>query len=233
MTIQELQKKLRKIKLLGFVETHRRGDTGIGKTLEDLLGIRENNIPLPDIGEDAELKACRKNSVSMLTLFTLEPQPRGGGRDQTLLDSFGYSRKASDRSKELYSTLSCRRYNAQNLKLAVERDTIRIIGKRKRLNIYWRVEDLQKKFEKKIPALVYVSASQKYIQKVEHFHFNEAYLLEDFSFEKFKEMVKRDEIAVDLRMYYKPGGSVRNHGTAFRVKIQKVNDAFKNKKRLL
>ena len=115
----------------------------------------------------------------------------------------------------------------------MEKDKIRIIGKGGRLNIYWRVEDLQKKFEKKIPALVYVSADQKYVQKVEHFHFNEAYLLEDFSFEKFKEMVKRDEVVVDLRMHYKPDGSVRNHGTAFRVKIQKVYDAFKNKKQLL
>ena len=51
MTIQTLQKKLRKIKALGFVKTHRKGDTGVGKTLEDLLEIKENNIPLPDIGE--------------------------------------------------------------------------------------------------------------------------------------------------------------------------------------
>jgi hypothetical protein len=30
------------------VETHRAGSTGIGKTLEDLLGIEENNVPGPD-----------------------------------------------------------------------------------------------------------------------------------------------------------------------------------------
>lgn len=77
MTLAELKKKLQSIKALGFVKTHRNGDTGIGKTLEDLLGIKENNIPLPDIGEIAELKAYRKNASSMLTLFTLEPQPKG------------------------------------------------------------------------------------------------------------------------------------------------------------
>ncbi|PIX56972.1 MAG: glycosyl hydrolase, partial [Candidatus Yonathbacteria bacterium CG_4_10_14_3_um_filter_43_12] len=105
MTLQELKKKLSGIKTLGFVKTHRKGDTGIGKTLEDLLGIKENNIPLPDIGEIAELKAYRKSAVSMLTLFTLEPQPKGGDRDRTLLDGFGYSKRDNGRSKELHSTL--------------------------------------------------------------------------------------------------------------------------------
>ena len=41
----EVVKKLREIKEMGYIKTHRAGDTGIGKTLEDLLGIKENNIP--------------------------------------------------------------------------------------------------------------------------------------------------------------------------------------------
>lgn len=44
MTLPELKRKLKAIKALGFVKTHRKGDTGIGKTLEDLLGIKENNM---------------------------------------------------------------------------------------------------------------------------------------------------------------------------------------------
>ena len=68
-TYDEMILGLKALKEKGFVKTHRAGDTGIGKTLEDLLGIEENNIPGPD-GEDTELKAARKNSPSMLTLFT-------------------------------------------------------------------------------------------------------------------------------------------------------------------
>ena len=41
-------KKLKEIKKMGYVKTHRAGNTGIGKTLEDLLGIKENNIPGPN-----------------------------------------------------------------------------------------------------------------------------------------------------------------------------------------
>src|SRR3989339_1227591 len=124
MTLPELKRKLKAIKALGFVKTHRKGDTGIGKTLEDLLGIKENNIPLPDIGEVAELKSYRKDAKSMMTLFTLEPLPKGGDRDRALLDSFGYSKRDNQRSKELHSTLSCKRYNAQNLKLKISKDKV-------------------------------------------------------------------------------------------------------------
>ncbi len=41
----EFVEKLKEIKNRGYIRTHRSGNTGIGKTLEDLLGIEENNIP--------------------------------------------------------------------------------------------------------------------------------------------------------------------------------------------
>ena len=233
MDLKSLKKKLRQIEKNGFVKTHRAGDTGIGKTLEDLLGIKENNIPLHDIAGVAELKAYRKDATSMLTLFTLEPLPRGGDRDRLLLDNFGYSKRDNQRTKELYITLSCRRYNNQGLKLSVEKDKIRVKGKGKRLNIFWDMESVEEKFHKKLPALVYVLAQRKILDGVEYFHFNEAYLLTDFDFNSFKKMVRKDEIVVDFRMYYKPNGSVRNHGTGFRVKINKLYSCFKNKRKLL
>src|SRR3989344_493197 len=233
MTLPELKKKLKNIKALGFVKTHRKGDTGIGKTLEDLLGIKENNIPLPDIGEIAELKAYRRSASSMLTLFTLEPQPKGGDRDRILLDNFGYSKRDNGRSKELHSTLSCKRYNNQSLKLSVAGDKIRVQGKGKRLNIYWDIESVQKKFGDKLPALIYVLADTKEIKGKEHFHFSEAYLLSGFDFELFKKMTKKDHIVVDFRMYYRQNGSVRNHGTGFRVKINKLYNCFSGKVRLI
>lgn len=125
----------------------------------------------------------------MLTLFTLEPLPRGGDRDKLLLDNFGYSKRDNQRSRELYSTLLCRRYNNQGLKLSVEKDKIRIQGKDRRLNIYWDMQRVEKKFHNKLPALVYVLADKKTINNKEHFHFNEAYLLTDFDFASFKKMV--------------------------------------------
>lgn len=233
MNLKILKKKLREIKKMGFIKTHRRGNTGIGKTLEDLLGIKENNIPLPDIGGIAELKSCRKDAKSMITLFTLEPLPRGGDRDRKLLDNFGYSKRDNQRPKELHSTLSCKSYNNQNLKLSVEKDKIRVKGKGKRVNIFWDMESVEEKFNKKLPALVYVLADTKMIKGDEYFYFNEAYLLKVFDFKLFKKRVRADDIVVDFRMYYRPNGSVRNHGTGFRVKINKLDDCFSKRTKLI
>jgi hypothetical protein len=233
MTIQTLKSKLKTVKKLKFVPTHRIGDTGIGKTLEDLLEIKENNIPLCDIGKIAELKAYRKDATSMLTLFTLEPKPKGGDRDRFLLDNFGYSKRDNKRLKELHSTVICKRYNNQGLKLAVRKDRVSVLGKNRRLNIFWDMEILRQKFNEKLPALIYVLADRKIINGRENFYFNEAYFLSGFNFDLFKKMVRKDFIVVDFRMYYRPNGSVRNHGTGFRVKINKLYNCFKKKVRLV
>jgi hypothetical protein len=69
MSIAEFSAKFNDIKSRGFVPSLRKGPTGIGFTLETLLGIGENNEDIPDI-EGAELKAHRHNVNSMITLFT-------------------------------------------------------------------------------------------------------------------------------------------------------------------
>lgn len=49
MTITQFKKSFKKIKKKGWVKSLRRGPTGVGHTLEQLLGLDENNIALPDL----------------------------------------------------------------------------------------------------------------------------------------------------------------------------------------
>ena len=60
MKLQEFKAKLKDIEKRGFITSKRKSNTGIGYTLETLLGIKENNIKLPDLGK-IELKSKRKN----------------------------------------------------------------------------------------------------------------------------------------------------------------------------
>jgi len=83
-------------KNMGWIKTHRSGPTGIGKTLEDLLGIPENNLSEPDFGL-YELKAARLNSNAMLTAFSLAPEYLIGkdiddDANRYLLNKYGYMR---------------------------------------------------------------------------------------------------------------------------------------------
>jgi hypothetical protein len=76
--LQTFQWKFAAIRAQGYVQSMRTGNTGVGYTLETLLGLQENNISLSDL-QVAELKAKRENASSLVSfhreqLFkTLEP----------------------------------------------------------------------------------------------------------------------------------------------------------------
>ena len=63
-TKEELIERLQTIEKMGFVPNMRHGNHGgIGNTLEELLGIAENNLPIPNMAE-WELKTKRLPSSS-------------------------------------------------------------------------------------------------------------------------------------------------------------------------
>jgi hypothetical protein len=87
----ELTNRLLKIKKRGWItlERHRKDrDGGLGNTLEDLLGIPENNFPIADYGI-FELKTHRSTSNSLISLFRFEPRP--GKVIPTLVKNYGWS----------------------------------------------------------------------------------------------------------------------------------------------
>ena len=68
--------ELKKITARGWIKNRRHGNHGgVGNTLEDLLGIEENNLPIPNAAE-WELKTHRIGSASLITLLHTEPSPR-------------------------------------------------------------------------------------------------------------------------------------------------------------
>lgn len=95
-TKQALIDKLKEIAMMGWIRNARKGNQGgIGNTLEDLLGIKENNLPIPNAVE-WELKTQRLNSSSLTTLFHIEPSPRAVRFvPQILLPKYGWIHKES------------------------------------------------------------------------------------------------------------------------------------------
>ncbi len=93
-TKESLTNDLERIRERGWVKTQRPDNDGsVGNTLEDLLGIEENNLPLPNAGE-WEVKVQRANTSSLLTLFHMEPSPRAFRFvPQVLLPNYGWPHK--------------------------------------------------------------------------------------------------------------------------------------------
>ena len=72
---EELIEKFKEIYSKGWIENKRgKNDGAVGNTLEDLLEIPENNLPIPNAAE-WELKAQRATTSSLLTMFHTEPSP--------------------------------------------------------------------------------------------------------------------------------------------------------------
>ncbi len=231
---KELIEKLHYIKNMGWIKTHRAGTAGIGKTLEDLLGIKENNIPGPN-AKKIELKSARKNVSSMLTLFTKSPLPQRA--NSILLEQFGYLSTKKEGTKRLETTVSAVNYNQikgrQGFKIDIHDDEVRLIDINGKVLGYWTEEILKNSFERKLPKLMYIKAEARGRGRDEEFWFNEGWLLSGFDYDRFIQLLKEGIILVDIRIGQYPDGRTHDHGTAFRIFPDKLDMCFKFKERIL
>ena len=230
----ELIQRLKAIKEMGYIKTHRAGNTGIGKTLEDLLGIEENNIPGPNAAM-IELKSARKNAKSMLTLFTKSPLPPKA--NSILLERFGYESARGNKRKELHTTVNAREFNTlkgkPGFKIDIEKDRINLIIAENEIIGYWDRETLRNSFERKLPKLLYVKAETRGKGSDEEFWFNEAWLLSGFDFDNFVRLLKEGVILVDIRIGQYPDGRPHDHGTGFRVLPDKLDLCFSHREEIM
>lgn len=234
-TLDDFVREYTNVKEMGWVKTHRSGPTGIGKTLEDLLGIPENNLHEPDFGE-YELKSCRLNSNSMLTMFTQTPQP---ARANTYLrKKYGYASDAYDNDeKVLHSTLTASRpvpisNTGHSLRIVCDPDRISIASEMGIEDVFWDRIALKKSFEKKYTnKFVYAKAQSRGAGASEEFYFSEAYEVSGFSYEAFVRLLEEGNIYIDLRIGQYPDGRTHDHGTGFRIReIDQPLLFLKNKK---
>lgn len=233
MRLQELIKRLEQLKSKGFIPSLRKGSTGIGHLLESELGIGENNIPIPDIGGRVEIKGTRRNANSLITLFTFN---RGVWRfpQKDIIEKYGY---LDDEGRQaLKNIVNNKNPNGQGFYLASDtaRNLIVLKNKNEKENIAeWSVYTIAGKFMSKLDRLLLIIADNKIENGIEHFHYNEAYLIEEPTPEKFLEAIKKSELMIDLRMHLKESGGVRNRGTAFRISEKNLTDLYAKKKRLI
>jgi len=244
-TYEEILKRLNEIKNKSYVKTSRFNDTGIGKTLEDLLGIKENNFAGPD-GIDTELKSARKKSASMLTLFTKSPLPRGINSKLRL--EYGYCDENFKDKLILHTTINATDYNniknEKGFKLVDKNDRIEICPYHPPKKIpdmetpYWLKETLQERLEKKYAKqLLYVKADTRGTGENEEFHYNEAWLLRGFDAKTLFQKLNDGILDVDIRLgIYETGpkkGKYHDHGTGVRIRPSLLDECFSYRKKVL
>ena len=220
MDIKTFTKNFEKLRARKFVQSTRKGPTGIGHTLEHYLGITENNIALPDIGE-AELKAHRARSNNLITLFTFnrkawQVKPLEAVKKYGSLDRKG--------RLGLYYTLGLKP-NSAGLFAHIDDNNVSVRHIDGEVIISWKLENLQKRFEEKIPALIIVYAETEERDGVEWFWFNRAKILKGTTTDILLQQLQQENILIDLRLHDK-GTRARNHGTGFRAFEKNLDKLF-------
>ncbi|MBI1800146.1 MAG: hypothetical protein HY259_05505 [Chloroflexi bacterium] len=223
MTLDDFRKAFADLKNSDrWVQSKRRGPTGIGQTLEQLLGLSESNIALPDLGT-VELKSHRIKSPSLITLFTFNRK----AWKMKPLDAVGrYGTPDANGRLGLYFTVS-RTPNSTGLFLHIDGEVVSVRHISGEVIAEWRLDALVNRFMQKLPGLVLVSAFSEVRGDVEWFKYTRARLLTETSTEIIKEQFLEGNILVDLRLHDQ-GTRARNHGTGFRTREDQLPSLFKN-----
>lgn len=127
----ELIEQIRKISRNGWHRSvkntiNTRNDGAVGNTLEMLLGLEENNLPIPNMRE-WELKGQRLHTASLVTLKHIEPSPRAAKIVATLLlPKYGWKHKEAGRrfpasEMSFRSTTSASGYTCRGFRLVLDR----------------------------------------------------------------------------------------------------------------
>ena len=242
-TKESLADALKEIRRQGWIETARHGnDGGVGNTLEDLLGIEENNLPLPNAGE-WEIKGQRADSASLITLFHLEPSPRAFRFvPRILLPNYGWPHKEAGRrypagEMSFRQTLTAGQRTNRGFTVIVNHDRGRLevsfdgasadrhahgdwlFDVESRIGLseldpqpYWGFDDLFHKAGTKLGRTLYAIADRKRESGVEYFWYSQFFMLQDFKLDRFIEAIEQGNVLVDF-----DARTGHNHGTKFRL----------------
>ena len=227
----------------GWVQSCRKpgNDGAVGNTLEQLLDITENNLPLPNAAE-WELKGQRRKTKSLVTLFHKDPSPQALGLvNNVLLAQYGWPLNGYPNELSYRQTISTTVPSDRGFQVIINEDEQKIMisfdasvvsskhqnwlnSVEQRVSLgqlnpqpYWGFNDLEHKAGTKLKNTFFVLADSKVQNGVEYFQYNGILMLQTFSFEKFLNALKQGLLKVDFDTrtgYNRPG---HNHGTKFRV----------------
>ena len=246
-----LIEELKSIRDLGWISNRRHGnDGGIGNTLEDLLGIDENNLPFPNAAE-WELKSQKTNTSSLITLMHQEPSPRTLSLvPALLLKMYGWEHKEAGKKypqneMSFRATLNAVNNTDRGFGISVNHreekvevtfnseavsirhnDWLRTVNDRVGLHQlnpqpYWGFNDIFHKAGTKLHNCFFVRADVRKVNGREEYYYREIFMLQGFSREKFIASIENGNVLVDF-----DARTGHNHGTKFRLRQNCMPDIY-------
>ena len=220
--------KLEIISAKGFIDTLRSGDTGVGMTLETLLGIKANSNRAPDYF-GIEIKAKRvtgrqNRATTRATLFSQVPDwdvsaCRNG---MAILNKHGYTDPETKRL-QLYCTNS-NTPNPQGLYLKIDENNGVLESLKSRNGVIekvasWKMENLRTQLEVKHKKTFWVKAKARTNESgTEQFHYIEVDKTELPLSSNLATLIEIGAVTMDYTLSQKAtGNSARDHGYLFKI----------------
>jgi hypothetical protein len=218
-TLEELLTKFDAVKALGWVDSRRIGDTGIGYTFENLIGIKENNDQLADFkGIEIKcqgIKPGQMATTSKINLFQVGPTWFDKATTKERIRMLGS--QGADGRYSCYSQVSTASNNIGLLLEIVHAANQVNLQKNTRPVGYWPFSQLESRLAEKHSRAAFVKAKIRNTNDIIQFSYEELIYCERPSLLRFIELIDRRNIVFEFTMSEKPDGSVRNHGYPWRL----------------
>ena len=219
----------------GWVPSMRKGDTGIGYTLETLLGIPANSSKSPDF-KGIEIKSSRKRAQKA-DLFSKTPD----WSKSQLKSSFEIVTKRGKFSEkenriQLNHTISADKQNTYGLQLEMcyEENLLKQycnIADRREDDVLWEISILKDALKKKHRQTFWVNSQTRINNDIEEFLYFETTYTNGPNLDAFPLLLEAGEVTVDYLIAIKPNGSASDHGYKFKMKKKNLEALFGKPKR--
>ncbi len=217
--LAELLERYDRVSALGWVNSERTGDTGVGYTFETLVGIEENN----DQGADfrgIEIKcSTKKPTPSKTNLFQQGPKWRTRQPGIARLQQLG--QLDNEGRWTCYSQVTTSPNNL-GLSLGMQPSP-------RDIDLYkgsvrfgtWASTRLSERLLEKHSRAVFVAAESRSVHNHAQYRYHRLVYCERPDIQRFLDMVESRRIVFEFLMRESPPGRVRNHGYPWRLVDQR------------
>lgn len=236
---RELLEMLSDISAKQFIPTMRRGDTGVGFTLESLLGIEANSSKAPDFrGIELKSSRARKQANKQTTVFSQVPNWALSNLkgSKAILDKHGRFNSEKGR-RQLFHEISCIKPNSYGLQLALQNksDTLAQIyvpdppnqNKTER-DVIWMMDKLVERVEEKHKETMWISAETKGRGASEEFWYKSATHTTGTDPTALPILLESGAMTVHYLIRETPTGGAKDQGYLFKMAAKHLPTLFAN-----